>query len=387
MTYIGAERLPTDLLLRRAEAAARRGHDDEARQLLKALLRHDPTNDQALLWLIYLAEDGQASLTFLARLLDTHPRHPQARAAIRWARRRVPTSVPQTPQETLRAARKGCVISHQSRRLTYGLALLLLLIGLGMVWQANQSESAAVQADVPPATRQPSTPVPTRRPFFEIVKIPIPLFTPTSTPSPTPNRALVPVIGHPQSRNLSCESRSVADLAGYWGVPVDELEFLAALGHSDNPHRGFVGDVDQPPGTLPPHGYGVYAEPVAATLRDYGLDARAVYDLGLDGIRRELLAERPVIVWATYGMQPYAPLKWLSSDGQVSTVVPFMHTFLVTGFDETGVFVLDAYDTTVQYYSAGVFLDIWNIFDQMAVVVNGPLPGLTNSEQPITNSE
>jgi len=55
-------------------------------------------------------------------------------------------------------------------------------------------------------------------------------------------------------------------------------------------------------------------------------------------------------------------------------VVPFMHTFLVTGFDREGVFVLDAYDATVQYYSAGVFLKVWNSFDQMAVVVKGLLP-------------
>jgi uncharacterized protein YvpB len=357
------------VLLQRAEAAPQQGRDDEARHLLQAVLRHDPTNDRALLWLIYLAEDGQASLSYLARLLDAYPHHPQARPAIRWARRRVPTSIPHRPQET------PWIVRKKPHRLVYGLALLLLLIGLGMVWQVNQPESTAVQANLPPATHPPATPAPTRRPFVEMVKISIPVFTstPTPTPTPTPSRALVPVTGHPQSRSLSCESRSVADLAGYWGVPVDELEFLAALGHSDNPHQGFVGDVDQPPGTLPPHGYGVYAEPVAASMRDYGLDARAVYDLGLDGIREELLAGRPVIVWATYGMRPYTPLEWVSSDGQVSTVVPFMHTFLVTGFDETGVFVLDAYDTTVQHYPASVFLDVWNILDQMAVVVNGPL--------------
>jgi uncharacterized protein YvpB len=155
---------------------------------------------------------------------------------------------------------------------------------------------------------------------------------------------------------------------------VGELEFLNALGQSDNPHQGFVGDVDMPPGSLPPYGYGVYAEPVAATLRSYGLDARPVYYLGLDGLRAELLAGRPVLIWATYLMTLYEPREWLSSDGQSSTVVPFMHTFLVTGFDQEGVFVLDAYDATVQYYADAVFLNVWNLFDQMAVLVNGPLP-------------
>jgi len=182
------------------------------------------------------------------------------------------------------------------------------------------------------------------------------------------------VVGQLQTRNLSCESRSATDLARYWDVAVGELEFLNALGQSDNPHQGFVGDVDMLPGSLPPYGYGVYAEPVAAILRSYGLDARSVYYLGLDGLRAELLAGRPVLIWATYQMTLYEPREWVSGDGQSSTVVPFMHTFLATGFDQQGIFVLDAYDATVQYYADAVFLNVWNLFDQMAVLVNGPLP-------------
>jgi uncharacterized protein YvpB len=379
VTRTRAERLPTNridgasLLLQRAEAAARQGHDDEARRLLKAVLRHDPTNSQALLRLVYLAEDGQTSLKYLARLLDIHPRHPQARTAIRWARRRTPTTVPVTPKEAPRPARERPTVSRRPRGLIYGLASLMLLIGLGTAWQVGRPPAAPVQADVPPATLQPAAPSPKARPSVEIANTPEPP-TPTPPPTLTPNSAWVPVLGQPQSRNLSCESRSVADLASYWDVAVDELQFLTALGRSDNPHKGFVGDVDQPPGSLPPYGYGVYAEPVAATLRDYGLDAHPVYNLGLDGIRAELLAGRPVMVWATYRMEPHEPLEWVSSDGRVSTVVPFMHTFLVTGFDPGRVFVLDAYDTSVQYYSADVFLQVWNYFDQMAVVVTGPLP-------------
>jgi uncharacterized protein YvpB len=181
------------------------------------------------------------------------------------------------------------------------------------------------------------------------------------------------VLGRPQTYNLSCESRSAADLAAFWGVTVDELEFLAALGQSDNPHKGFVGDATFPPGSLPPYGYGVYAEPVAATLRVFGLDAQPVYFLGLEGLRAELLAGRPVLVWATYGLEPYEPIEWTSSDGAVSTVVPFMHTFVVTGFDDAGLFLLDAYDATVRHYSSEAFLSAWRLFDQMAVTATGPL--------------
>jgi uncharacterized protein YvpB len=366
------ERAP--LLLRRAEAAAQEGRTDEARRLFKAILRHDPANSRALLALVYLAEDGQASLAYLARLLDAHPHHPQARAAVRWARRRVPTSPPAAPG----SAPARPVAARRPRRMLYASVALAVLIGLGLLWGLGRPPAAPVQAGASGATAPPAA---TGQPLMQIIRVAIPLFTPTLpvTPTPlpsptsTPSSAWVGMVGRPQTKNLSCESRSAADLAGFWSVAVDELEFLTALGQSDNPHVGFVGDVDQPPGSLPPYGYGVYVEPVAAALRDYGLDARPIYELGLEGLRAELLAGRPVLVWATYGMELYEPREWTSGDGRVSTVVPYMHTFLVTGFDQEGLTVLDAYDATVQYYPYATFLRAWDLFDQMALLVTGPL--------------
>ncbi|MGD9101534.1 MAG: C39 family peptidase [Anaerolineae bacterium] len=365
-------------LLRQARQAARQGHTDEARGLFEAVLCQDPTDAQALLSLIYLAENGQASLAYLARLLRAHPQHPQARVALHWTRRRIPTSALASP----RPGRGSPSVARRSRRLTLRLALVALLIALlgvlGIAWGAGRSPLEMGQADLSPAALQSRTPSPTTLSQVEVVKISIPLFTSTPAPAATatalPGSAWVPVLGQLQTRNLSCESRSATDLARYWGVSVGELAFLEALGRSDNPHKGFVGDVDMPPGSLPPYGYGVYAEPVATTLRDYGLNARSVYNLGMEGLRAELLAGRPVLVWGTYQMASYEPVEWVSRDGQSSTVVPFMHTFLVTGFDGEGVFVLDAYDASVQYYLDDAFLKVWNVFDQMAVVVTGRLP-------------
>ena len=51
------------------------------------------------------------------------------------------------------------------------------------------------------------------------------------------------VVGHAQTYRLSCESRSAADLAAFWGVNVSETTFFAGLPRSDNPDVGFVGDV------------------------------------------------------------------------------------------------------------------------------------------------
>ena len=373
------------LLLQGAQAATG-DNDDAARRLLKAVLGHDPNNDRALLGLVYLAEDGLASLHYLRRLLDAHPRHPEGRTALRWARQRTPNSGKRELPQFWADARTTV---HQTRRLVFGMVVLAVLMAMGVLWGLNRPPAAPVSAEAAPAAGSPRNSAATAEHLMAVVKLSIPLFTltptttatsvptatptPTRTPTPAPSRASVPVAGQPQTYNLSCESRSAADLAGFWGVPVDELEFLYAMGKSDNPHAGFVGDATLPPGSLPPYGYGVYTEPVAAALRAYGLDARPAYGLGLEGLQTELLAGRPVLVWATFGMRPYEPLQWTSSDSQTSTVVPFMHTYIVTGFDEQGFFLLDPYDASQQHYPIEIFLGSWSILDQMALIVNGPL--------------
>jgi len=116
--------------------------------------------------------------------------------------------------------------------------------------------------------------------------------------SEIPDQAYVSgVAGHAQQYSLSCESRSAADWAAYWGIKIDETEFLNRLPRSDNPDEGFVGYPNDPWGYIPPASYGVHADPVAATLRAYGLDAHAGTGLSWDEVRGEVAAGRPVIVW------------------------------------------------------------------------------------------
>jgi uncharacterized protein YvpB len=198
------------------------------------------------------------------------------------------------------------------------------------------------------------------------------------TPAPSvhaedmPPSALVEgVVGHPQERNLSCESRSATDLAAYWGAGFTEDDFLRRLPKSDNPQRGFVGDVDMPAGSMPPLGYGVYVEPVAATLRSFGLDAEARVSLELDSLKEELAAQRPVIVWATYDMRLPGVETWVSWDGVTSAVVRWQHTFIAVGYDEDGIYLVDAYDGGAKYFSYEAFVSAWDQLGRMAVMVAG----------------
>ena len=181
------------------------------------------------------------------------------------------------------------------------------------------------------------------------------------------------VVGYPQERALSCESRSAVDLAGFWGVDVAEDVFFGALPRSDNPHEGFVGDVDDAPGSLPPGGYGVYAQPVANTLCRYGLDSNAHRWMGMERLRAELAAGRPVVVWATYDMLRPEIDSWTAGDGSVSVIVQWEHSFITVGYDADGVYLIDAYDGETSYYPTDQFIAAWMQLNEMAVTVSGRL--------------
>lgn len=197
--------------------------------------------------------------------------------------------------------------------------------------------------------------------------------TPAAAQQQTPAAFVEGVVGHSQEHNLSCESRSATDLAAFWGVAFAEDDFFRRLPKSDNPHRGFVGDVDEPPGSMPPVGYGVYVEPVATGLRSFGLDAQARRGWSLDGLVAELAAGRPAVVWATYEMQQPGVETWVSSDGATSIVVRWQHTFIAVGYDEAGLYLVDAYDGVMKFFSYETFDPAWAQLGRMAVTVNGPL--------------
>ncbi len=184
------------------------------------------------------------------------------------------------------------------------------------------------------------------------------------------------VVGHPQEHNLSCESRSATDLSAFWGVLFSEDDFFRRLPKSDNPYRGFLGDVDLPPGSMPPAGYGVYAGPVAANLRSFGLDAQARQEWNLEDLKAELAAGRAAILWATYDMQLPGAETWTSSDGATSVVVQWQHTFIAVGYDDApdggGVYLVDAYDGVTKHFSYEAFVPAWDQLGRQAVTVTGP---------------
>ncbi len=195
------------------------------------------------------------------------------------------------------------------------------------------------------------------------------------TPTPAPPAPLLPsrahVSGtttHMQKYPLDCESRVAVDYAAFFGVRINEDTFFNRLPRSNNPDRGFVGNVMGTWGQIPPNAYGVHAEPVAALLRDFGVTAYAHKGMTWDELRAEIAAGKPVFVWDVGAVYTGWPTYYTPSDGNVTIVANYQHVVQVIGYDQA--------DNTVEimdngnYYQRTIaqFLRSWSALDNMAII-------------------
>jgi LysM repeat protein/uncharacterized protein YvpB len=192
---------------------------------------------------------------------------------------------------------------------------------------------------------------------------------------PIPDEAIISGIsGKAQSYKLSCESRSAADWAAFWGVEISESEFLSQLPRSDDPNEGFVGNPNHEWGQVPPNSYGVHADPVATLLRAYGLQAEAHHALDWDDLRLEIASGRPVIVWIIGQIWRGSPRTYITASGMEVVVAPFEHTMILYGYDANHVRVIDAFSGQFQSYSLEAFLRSWSVLGNMAITGFGKTP-------------
>jgi LysM repeat protein len=200
--------------------------------------------------------------------------------------------------------------------------------------------------------------------------------TSAAAPPDLPASAYVSgVVGHKQSLPLSCESRSATDLAAFWGINVSETGFFSALPKSDNPDKGFVGDVYGQWGQVPPNPYGVHARPVARLLRDYGLEAQAQYGMSWKALRTEIAEGRPVIVWVVGFVWSGTSQTYTAQDGSTATVAAYEHTMILIGYDENNVYLVDAGSGNTQTHSVSNFRASWAALGNMAVTAVGSSGG------------
>ena len=174
-------------------------------------------------------------------------------------------------------------------------------------------------------------------------------------------------VGYAQSYTLDCETRSAIDLAAYFGVNIPHAEFLNSLPHSDDPNLGFVGNFNDARGQIPPASYGVYQEPVAGLLRNYGLNAVGMVGYTVDSLKAQIAKGRPVMVWIIGNTITGTPVSYTPSNGRTTTVAHFQHTAVVIGYDAQNVTIQDGANKYTRSWE--VFTQSWGVLNNRAVVI------------------
>jgi len=252
------------------------------------------------------------------------------------------------------------------------------------------ADSTAEISNLHPAT-QPVLNIPSRTPFSPLLPTISPSITSTITPTlspsittvsldtPTltltiePEQSQLPeehfitgIFGHRQTYSISCEASAAADWANFFGAEAYESTIQFSLPLSDNPEKGFVGNVNDPWGQIPPYSYGVHAEPIAQALRDlYGLPAQAEKGFSLEEIKREIANDRPVLAWVIGNMVTGYPTEYTDSEGNTTLVAAYEHSVVLTGYNEDRI----RYLNNGNFYEipTDLFLNSWDALGNMVV--------------------
>jgi uncharacterized protein YvpB len=270
------------------------------------------------------------------------------------------------------------------------LGLLTLLAGCSLAASTNAPDPSQDPATLGPdemtifpspftpasSTMQPELPTETPPQFTATPSKPV--VCDPNTPEPPTSATIEGVFGQPQAYSLSCEARSAADLAGFWGVTIQEGVFFSQLPKADNPDEGFVGYLSGAWGEIPPKSYGVHAQPVADLMVMYGLEAEAHKEITFRCLKNEIAAGRPVIVWIVGHAWAGLPVPYVAPDGAETIVAPYEHTMILFGYDANNVHLIDAYSSNIETHSNASFLVSWAALDNMALTVIGADPSIAS---------
>jgi uncharacterized protein YvpB len=397
-----------DLQVQQALQQARAGQTNLARQTLTQVLKGDPANMRAWYLLSFLVHTPQSKAYCLEMLLRYHPGNRAAQTRLERIHSSAADHHPVPVKSSAAQPRSKSRIWPWLLSFTF--MGFVVVFGAAFLWQAAPSlerilGGAVLAASEPPAAQaaasdpldllpsltpfQPLAPTATALPSLTpsptvtITPSPTPTLTPTPsptiTPTPTETATIAPIlnppaqayitgiIGSTQKMPLSCEASSATDWAAYFSVFIDEFVFQNQLPLSDNPDKGFVGSVMGSWGQIPPNPYGVHAGPVATLLQTYGLRAEAVHAFSLSGLKQEIAAGRPVIVWITGAVEPGTAATYIDSQGETSIVAPFEHTVIVIGYTEDTITVLDG--GAVYQRSISIFMQSWQVLGFQGIIL------------------
>lgn len=169
-----------------------------------------------------------------------------------------------------------------------------------------------------------------------------------------------------QQRTLSCEYAALQIATTALGNGISEYSFDSVVGWSPNPHWGYRGDITGWWGNTTD--YGVYAEPLAWALPQFGFTGTVFYGDGDSGqLTASIDAGRPTLVWlAMAGDQR----SYEEVDGVTYALLTKMHVMVTYGYDASGVYLSDPGTGQYRFYDWGTFMGMWNVLDGMALAVS-----------------
>ena len=239
-------------------------------------------------------------------------------------------------------------------------------------FQPNPSQAPEIVPPVEPTPLPPADPTPTPLP----ASTEVPQSAPTAAPDIDQVFAELPLTasvsglyGSPQLYTLDCEAQSAVDFARFFGVNINELDFISRLPYSDDPEEGFVGAINGPMGQFPPSDYGIHAKPIARLLREYGVNVKAVRGWDLDKIRNEIASDRPVIVWIVNLPFEIETQDYTAANGNTTRVARYEHTWIVTGYNMNVFTVVDSEWT--YNVKISTLKDRWGALGNQAIVYHG----------------
>jgi uncharacterized protein YvpB len=133
---------------------------------------------------------------------------------------------------------------------------------------------------------------------------------------------------------------------------------------SSNPHWGYRGNIHGEWGGA--DDYGVYPEALVPTLNEYGFVADVFYGGDASALTSRIDAGMPVMTWLGY----FGDTGWVQEDEGSYLLAPGLHVVTVYGYDDGGVYVSNPGRGTFDYYAWGDFLNMWSVFDGMALAVS-----------------
>ncbi|MDQ2785756.1 MAG: C39 family peptidase [Chloroflexota bacterium] len=174
-----------------------------------------------------------------------------------------------------------------------------------------------------------------------------------------------PVVG--QAWALSCEYAATSAATAYYGNPISQRTFLNAIGYDENPHKGFRGSIYGAWGGTT--NYGVYAEPIAAVLRQEGYRHSSVFYGGASALQAAIAAGHPVVTWISGTWGPSSRVTAIDAAGDWYSLIAYEHAVTAYGYDDSGVWVMDPGVAEKYHISWAKFERGWNAIDGMALVV------------------